>query len=157
MKIVIATDGSPSASEAVEVGLELAAEQNAVPVFVHVVPEFDVLAAGGLAAVPAVRHEVSARDWEPLEAAGQLANERGLEAEEKLLLGDAGDEIIAYADAIDAEMIVVGSRGHGAFASAVLGSGSRGVLHHAQRPVLIVRNTHRNESDQLAAASPAPA
>lgn len=38
MKILIATDGSPSALDAVEFGLDLAQEQGAWPVFIHVAP-----------------------------------------------------------------------------------------------------------------------
>jgi nucleotide-binding universal stress UspA family protein len=56
-----------------------------------------------------------------------------------VLCGDPVDEIVAYADTIDADVIVVGWRGHGALASALLGSVSRGVLHEAHRPVLVVR------------------
>jgi nucleotide-binding universal stress UspA family protein len=57
----------------------------------------------------------------------------------KLLRGDPVDEIVAYADTVDADLIVVGSRGHGAVASALLGSVSRGILREARRPVLVVR------------------
>ncbi len=44
-QILIATDGSPSAQEAVEVGLELAKEQGADVTFVHVA-EPDMFAGG---------------------------------------------------------------------------------------------------------------
>jgi nucleotide-binding universal stress UspA family protein len=38
-----------------------------------------------------------------------------------------------------ADLVVVGSRGHGGFVSAVLGSVSHGVLHHVTFPVAVVR------------------
>ena len=141
-KILIATDGSPSAAEAVDFGLELATEQDATPVFVHVVPAFDVLPAGGLAPTAAVPHEEQAEDWSPLEEAEKKATALGIDTLKKLLRGEAADEIVAYADSIDADLIVVGSRGHGAFKSALLGSVSRAVLHEARRPVLVVRGAH---------------
>ncbi len=39
-----------------------------------------------------------------------------------------------------ADLLVVGSRGHGAISAVVLGSVSRGVLHHAHCPVAVVRS-----------------
>ena len=48
-------------------------------------------------------------------------------------------EIVAYADEQDVDLIVIGSRGHGALTTALLGSVSLGVLRHTTRPVLIVR------------------
>lgn len=137
--IVIATDGSPSAREAVEFGLELAAEQGAKAVFVHVAPAVDVLPTGGFGMSSARPHELTEGDRGSLEEAGSLAAERGIEATTEMLRGDPVDEIVAHADSIDADLIVVGSRGHGTIASALLGSVSRGVLHEARRPVLVVR------------------
>ena len=60
-----------------------------------------------------------------------------------MLRGDTVNEIVAYADSHDVDLIVVGSRGHGAIASALLGSVSRGVLAESKRPVLIVRAAAR--------------
>jgi nucleotide-binding universal stress UspA family protein len=138
-KILIATDGSPSATAAIEFGVELAYQQGAQPIFVHVAPALDHIPMGGIAPTGAVPHELSELDRRPLEAAVELADEHGLDAETELLQGDPADEVVAFADSIDADLIVVGSRGHGALASAVLGSVSRGVLHEARRPVLVVR------------------
>ena len=138
-KILIATDGSPSAQQAVEFGLELAEEQGAEVVFAHVAPGLDVLPGNGFGWAAAVPHEVTEHDWSPLNDAVALAEERGIEAKPAMLRGDPVDEIVACADTIDADLVVVGSRGHGAIASALLGSVSRGVLHEAHRPVLVVR------------------
>ncbi len=55
-----------------------------------------------------------------------------------MLSGDPVDEIVAHAVSLDADLIVLGSRGRGAFASALLGSTSRGVIAEARRPVLVV-------------------
>ena len=43
-----------------------------------------------------------------------------------------------------ADMLVVGSRGHGGFTGAVLGSVSQYCVHHAPCPVLVIRGTGWN-------------
>jgi nucleotide-binding universal stress UspA family protein len=143
--IVIATDGSQTARDAVIFGLGLAADQQADVALVHVVPRFDVaptLAFGMPAAAP---RKVDARERAVLEDAAALAAEHGIEGRAELLEGDVVDEIVAYADVVDADLIVLGSRGHGTLASAALGSVSQGVLHEAHRPVLVVRGTRARE------------
>jgi nucleotide-binding universal stress UspA family protein len=150
--VLIATDGSESAQEATTFGLELAAEQHAEATFVLVVPALDVLPAGGFGMTAAAPHAVSAADREPLDEALRLAEEAGVTAHARLLRGDPVDEIVAYGDTIDADLMVVGSRGHGALASALLGSVSRGVLHEARRPVLVVRGSASLDRAELALA-----
>lgn len=140
-RVLIAIDGSPSAQEAVDFGLELAAEQDAVATFVLVVPALDVVPAAGFGLMGATPHHASEKELEPLEHARELAEEAGVRAHTRLLRGEPVDEIVAFADVIDADLIVVGSRGHGAFTSALLGGVSRAILREARRPVLVVRGT----------------
>lgn len=53
--------------------------------------------------------------------------------------GDYADEILGAADAVSADMIVIGSRGLGTLRGTVMGSVSQKVLHHAGQAVLAVR------------------
>src|SRR5947209_8389364 len=98
--------------------------------------------AGFAVITPTIAHELSEHDREPLNEAVEIAEEKGFGVKTELLQGNPADEIVAYADTIDADLIVVGSRGHGAVASALIGSVSRGVLHESRRPVLVVRSTN---------------
>lgn len=113
-KIVIATNGSASAAQAVRFGLERDADQGAEAVFVHVAPAPDVIPGTA---------------------------EHGVPARAELLAGDPVDEIVAHADTIDADLVVVGSRGRGGLASTLLGSVSRDILRETRRPVLVVRGS----------------
>lgn len=118
--IVIATDGSRSARVAADFGLQLARQLGSSVVFVHVAqPQLD-------------------EDRRPLGEAAASAASHGVVARTELLVGDAADEIVAYADSIDADAIVVGTRGHGPIAGALIGSVSQRVLRDARLPVLVV-------------------
>jgi nucleotide-binding universal stress UspA family protein len=52
--------------------------------------------------------------------------------------GNAAQVLLDAADGAD--LLVVGSRGHGGFAQALLGSVSQHCVHHAQCPVVIIRS-----------------
>jgi nucleotide-binding universal stress UspA family protein len=73
------------------------------------------------------------------EGAG-LAREAGFDAEARPLQGKpkAWPVLLAAADAVDAAVLVIGSRGLGSVKSALFGSVASGLLHHADRPVLVV-------------------
>jgi nucleotide-binding universal stress UspA family protein len=138
-RIVIAIDGSSAASVAARFGIELASEHDAYTVFVLVAPGVDVVPTGCFGLTAHLPHKLSALDRKPLDNALALAAEADVDARAELLRGDPVDEIVAFADSFEADLIVVGSRGHGALASALLGSVSRGILSETRRPVLVVR------------------
>ena len=138
-KILIAVDGSMASNAALNHGLELARSEGADVVLVHVYPTADVLPGTMFGFAAAVTHEPNEDDNAPLDAALAAAERHGVTARAKLLGGDPVDEIVAYADVIDADLTVIGSRGLGAFGRMLLGSVSRGVLRESRRPVLVVR------------------
>ena len=148
--VLIGYDGSPNAREAVEVAGRLFAGAPAVIATAWL--SFEEAAPAGLLALPA---NVVADATEDLDAAqrekaeqlssegAELARAAGLDAEARAphCRGPFFSSLVHLADELDARAVVVGSRGRSSIAAAVLGSVSTGVLHHAQRPVLVVRES----------------
>ena len=57
----------------------------------------------------------------------------------KLRRGSPADEILDEANEGDSDLIIMGSRGLGAFSRTILGSVSNKVLNHTRRNVLIIK------------------
>ncbi len=66
-----------------------------------------------------------------------LPNPGDVEVEQRVIEGTAGAVLVD--ESRDADLLVVGSRGHGGFAQLLLGSVSQQCAHHAACPVVIVR------------------
>jgi nucleotide-binding universal stress UspA family protein len=144
-RILIATDGSRAAHDALELGVELALHEEAAVAIVHVLPSSDAVPLDGFGVVGRVAYQAIRDDEGVLDAAVAIAERAGVPAISKLLHGDPAREIVEYAELLGADLIVVGSRGHGALTSMLLGSVSRGVLARAHRAVLVVRATQVTE------------
>jgi nucleotide-binding universal stress UspA family protein len=97
-------------------------------------------------------------EWEPVPGTSELEVDRAPQEREAWLVdlvaevvGEPGDVEITIstvaddaarallAAARDAELLIVGSRGHGGFSGLLLGSVSQHCAHHAPCPLLIVR------------------
>src|SRR5690606_5507270 len=69
----------------------------------------------------------------------------GFPAAFRYTIGSAAAELIAASRTAD--LLVVGSRGHGRLTNALLGSVSRACLLHAPGPVVVVRPDSTRETD----------
>jgi nucleotide-binding universal stress UspA family protein len=86
-------------------------------------------------------------DPEPLRAAAQEMvdtvakeiGERPPDVTVNVTMGDPAEELVRASR--DADLLVVGSRGRGAFAQLLMGSVSSKVAHHAACPAVVVRGT----------------
>jgi nucleotide-binding universal stress UspA family protein len=65
----------------------------------------------------------------------------GIQAETVLREGDPAEEILRAAGIVHADLIVMGTRGRGRVAQALMGSVANAVIHKARCPVLIVATT----------------
>ncbi len=137
--IVVGTDGSETAKQAVSEAVRLA---KALSAPVHVVSAYQP-AHARVSGAP----EGAAKVWQPLpddeverilSAAVAGVRIAGLEATSHAIRKDPADALLAVADEVGASMIVVGSKGmHGARRLA-LGNVPNKVSHHARCNVLIV-------------------
>jgi nucleotide-binding universal stress UspA family protein len=147
--ILIATDGTPAAQAAVDVGLEIAAGRGATAAFLHADPDLARKLFEADTEQSPSREELLSQD-PVLRDAVARADERGVRSEVELIgehgVDDIAPAIVGVAEAMEASLIVVGSRGRGAIAELVLGSVSQGVLHMSPMPVLIAHAPHEDGS-----------
>ena len=61
-------------------------------------------------------------------------------------IGNPVEEILQEVDASGCDIVVMGTRGHGIMADAMMGSTSRRVLRRCKKPVLVVRLPERKET-----------
>jgi nucleotide-binding universal stress UspA family protein len=133
--IVIAIDGSEGAAEAVVAGARVARTLGTTAILVYVRPSLGPLG------VPYYQEKLSeqmAQARVALDRARELVVQEGVDAQEEILEGSAADRVVELARDRNAPLIVVGSRGLGAVAGALLGSVSSAIIHRSDRPVLVV-------------------
>jgi nucleotide-binding universal stress UspA family protein len=140
-RILVGTDGSPTADKAVETAADLARELGAE---LRIVTAFRGSGPGMGSASGAAMADSGASGGLHAEAARQIAAKavsawgEGLRTETHVASAAAADAIVDTAESIGADLIVVGSKGMRG-ARRVLGSVPNSVAHAAPCAVLIVK------------------
>ena len=156
--ILLAYDGSPDAQAAIDRVAQLlpGAEAKILTVWE---PFIEILARTGAITAPGALDDTESVDAasrtraEATAADGaERATAAGLAAEPLVASRDRGTAhtILTTARELDADVIVLGTRGLGGLKSWVLGSVSHAVTQHADRPVLVVPSAELAERRRAA-------
>jgi nucleotide-binding universal stress UspA family protein len=134
-RILLAVDGSPKSEKTILIALDMAERYGSAVTIVHI-REHE-------------RYEGSDVDLGPPIPAEELVNDvltrfrdKGIEAHgeiRRVSSGDTPEQIVKVAAAVEAELIILGSRGMSEWKSLMLGGVANKVVQHAMCPVLLVR------------------
>ena len=141
-RILLATDGSEQAELAVLRAVELADATDSELHVVHVgvVPIFLQSYPGTLGYERTLYEQIEEVSKERLRKQSlRVKAAGGTVAGAHLRMGAVALEIVALAEELQADLIVMGCRGLGAVRRALMGSVSDSVVRHAHCPVLVVR------------------
>jgi nucleotide-binding universal stress UspA family protein len=143
--IVVGTDGSDTAKEAVRQAVELASSVGARMLLVSAYqPVSGLRLREEVEELPAdVQWMVNPREDvnTTLHDAAGLAEAAGVPVETFARQGDPADAILDVAEEQDADLIVIGNKGMTGAKRFLLGSVPNKVSHHAPCSVLIIRTT----------------
>ena len=144
-RIVVGTDGSETAAEAVRQARELAKLAGATLSIVSAyspIPERKVKDQQREAPAD-VQYEIGPREDVNLilDTAAAEARKEGLEVQTHPVEGDPGEAILNVAEETGADLIVVGNKGMTGARRFLLGSVPNNISHHAPSSVMIVRTT----------------
>jgi nucleotide-binding universal stress UspA family protein len=141
-RIVVGIDGSEQSLAALRFAAEEARLRGAT---LHLVNAWSVpytpistapfVAMGGL---PELERAVAEGGEHILDTAAEAVDLSGIEVKKEVARGDAAHALLQAA--AGADMLVVGSRGHGGFVGLLLGSVSHASASHATCPVVVVRH-----------------
>ena len=135
-RIIVAVDGSDAAMHGARTALDIAKATQGEVTLVYVVSQ------------PFLPTEVPFSTGEYAEDAIKLGELMLEQTAQKLgrpdlrricLTGPAAETVADLAEAEDADLIVVGSKGRGAVSRVLVGSTTDRVVHISKRPVLVVR------------------
>jgi nucleotide-binding universal stress UspA family protein len=149
-KVLHPTDFSGEAAAAFRVACSLALRHEAELVVLHVIPP-PLTWGEAVARMPPDGYEEQL--WREYLTPMQ-PTEPGVRLERRLEEGDPAKKIVAVADELGCDLIVVGTHGRGGLGRLLMGSVADKVLRKAPCPVLTVRSAYPADAPAGAAAAP---
>ena len=146
--VLLAYDGSDTSSRAIEHAAALLGGGPAVVLTVHEptasIAGYDPLAgvSEGVGRVGGLEREMDDIGAQvaqrTADRGAELAREHGFEPTARTAAGKVWRAIVDVADEMDASLVVIGTRGHTGIQAMMIGSVANGVVHHSDRPVLVI-------------------
>ena len=134
-KILLATDGSEDAAQATTAAVDIAKRSGSELHLIHVWHDVHTARAHAF-----VKRELRRQGRETLDEQVQRIGEMGgTVTRSHLREGRTFEEVIKLGDELDAGLLLVGSHGYRGLRRMLMGSQSEDIVHHADRPVLLVR------------------
>jgi nucleotide-binding universal stress UspA family protein len=139
LRLLIATDGSENSARAVRHAVGLAGRGIRIEAaLLNVQPPVLSGEIGAVATIEIAQEKRAHAADAAIAAARAPLEAAGIPVSVHYASGDPAEEIVAAAEALAADSIVMGQRGLGALASLILGSVSSQVARHAKVPVTLV-------------------
>jgi nucleotide-binding universal stress UspA family protein len=135
MKILLATDGSENTTQATKAAVDMARRRGSEIHLIHVWHDVHTPHAHAF-----VKSELRRQGREILdEEVKRIGDKGGTVTRSHLREGRTFEEVIKLGDKLEADLLLVGSRGHRGLRRMLVGSNSEDIVHHAHCPVLVVR------------------
>jgi nucleotide-binding universal stress UspA family protein len=132
--VVVGVDGSDDSLAALEWGLA-EARLHGGEILAVTAWEYPAMVAGGMGPADPGTYEDSARSAQDMVLA--RADTAGTPVRREIVRGNPAKALLEASEGAD--LLVVGSRGHGGFAGLLLGSVSAQVVHHSPCTTVVVR------------------
>jgi nucleotide-binding universal stress UspA family protein len=135
-RILIPTDGSTGTAHVAMQALDLAEQYGGT---LHVLNVVETHEGSLLSEVGGSQDELERSGQRAVERIERMAEVHGVGVETAVREGDPAEEILDYADEIEADAIVAGTHGRSGIARRLIGSVAERLVRHASCPVMTVR------------------
>ncbi len=138
-KILVPTDGSEPSHRAAEFAIALAKNFNAEIIAVYVIDRFIIEEVSKVHERRELEKEIKSKAERTLNYVVKSAEMEGLRASSVILEGPPYDQIVRQAEALNVDVIVMGTTGRRGMERILIGSVAERVIEYAPCPVIVVK------------------